>query len=317
MKKTHHPGTSLAVILVLVVSTFVAGCDSDSSSSGDTHQISNGSGATSSGTGGSSTGGDSNGSSASGGTSQTGGNGGSTQSAGAGGVATGGESGGGGISNGTGGTAGTASLDIWDSVKECQWDTDCQVINDCCTCEVIPSSQTPVSCQEECAAGSCLTKGFDGSPAPGCELGRCVFRATGTNAADYCPDLQCGPGEVKVMGDTCPTSCVAATEVAWATSCSDCSGDSLCFYVPPWDFEEAFICVPNYPQCEADTMCECIGKSYCHSYCGLTACSYPTQGDIGEIECDCSDILALLRRQPKVKCRSAFTWRVSSPRKSG
>lgn len=60
---------------------------------------------------------------------------------------------------------------------ECAQDTDCKLIDDCCTCEAVPTVTRVESCDLQCLQTTCLSMGYV-EPAAACEHGRCIVRST-------------------------------------------------------------------------------------------------------------------------------------------
>ncbi|MFO0567480.1 MAG: hypothetical protein U0263_17615 [Polyangiaceae bacterium] len=226
--------------------------------------------------GGSSTGGSSGSGGATGGSSGTGGaTGGASGSGGAtggssGAGATGGASGSGGTTGGTGGATGgtgggTAS-------PECKEAADCQVFEDCCSCDGVPKGTNPPMCKLACTEKKCSVLGVS-STEVSCVAGRCVkgYECDSTKVACAAASPACSAGEVPQVKGACWTGkCVPASECASVAGCKDCDTTKYACVENVAKPSSAH-CVDVPAACGGSLSCACFGASVCVS--PYTSCS--------------------------------------------
>ncbi|MBK7580742.1 MAG: hypothetical protein IPI67_11100 [Myxococcales bacterium] len=189
----------------------------------------------------------------------TGGSGGAT---GGSGGATGGSGGATGGSGGaTGGSGGATSK------PECASDSDCKILQDCCSCSGYPSSETPPSCAKLCIQDKCGELGV--TPTASCQAGRCVAGFNCDPSKVTCKSLTptCNPGEIPLInaaGNCWQGGCVPANECKAVKACSDCTGNLVCAsWVTQLGTQHHCVDVPK--SCGTDFTCGCMGPSVCTS----------------------------------------------------
>ena len=123
-------------------------------------------------------------------------------------------------STGAAGSAGTASCDAGpqgtggaSTQPECTRNADCKLIDDCCTCEALPSGDSAPACAiSTCFASACTR--FSVATAS-CIAGHCVLAtscdATQVTCATAKPN--CATGEVAQVANSCWTgACIKASD---------------------------------------------------------------------------------------------------------
>jgi hypothetical protein len=166
---------------------------------------------------------------------------------------TGGRTATGGRTGGKGGWAGTAGY----GGAECRSASDCRLLSDCCGCEAEPVDSElgcSLSCDDE---DSCALAGIEADEVD-CLQGQCVInrscdrnRITCTDAPPACPF-----GTAPSVGpENCWGPCIAVTECAWVTDCSDC-GDTLCVSYTPGD--TSYLCRHPKNGCNRGVYCNCL-----------------------------------------------------------
>ncbi len=230
--------TSKLSLLVVLLHAAAVGCGDDS-----------GTGAN----GGQSQGGEANGGSAQGGQAQ-------------GGQAQGGQAQGGGGSGGTaqGGSGQGGSGGGAQAQAECASAADCTIVNDCCTCEAIPTGEPPPDCNiPECFVLTCATKAHDGATSD-CQVGRCVAAFTCDHTLVTCDQAEpdCPAGQTPIVNDQgCWGACVPATECASVATCDQCGPGDACVEVGGPNAATHCVAIPD--ECNGTATCACMGQSVC------------------------------------------------------
>lgn len=219
-----------------------------------------------------------------GGAGQGGGDGGSGQGgagqggsgqggAGQGGAGQGGTGQGGSASGGGGGGAPVAA-------RECDVAEDCQLVDDCCTCDAIPADVEPEECSANCFQSECSAQGRPEKAAIACVAGRCVAGFDCNWALTTCDAAppNCGEGSTASVVDGCYGACVLTTECNSVGSCDQCDGGLAC--VQEAGFGTTSHCVTDAP-CDVDD-CACLGPSVCDE--GTDVC---VEGGDEVIVCEC------------------------------
>lgn len=147
--------------------------------------------------------------------------GGTAGQAGAAGSAGSGTSGGSGA--GAGGDAGTGGTGA--TGGECERDSDCKLLSDCCKCEAIPADQPLDLCEAACGVTPCESAGAQGVR---CLVGRCeLVKRCRAEAAPPCPDPPpCPAGTLPVAGPIAGSQCMG---IPWT---GECSPVERCDWVP-------------------------------------------------------------------------------------
>lgn len=169
-----------------------------------------------------------------------------------------------GTSGSSGGSSSGSTGDTGGQGGFCEKDADCQILTDCCTCDVgAPGDQLPACPIMECFVEKCGTVDI-GEPV--CRFGRCTFSKIHCNPAGVLCKSQppvCPPGEVPSVnenGDCWTGQCAPIETCDWAPNCEACKLDN-----------DPLVCVLK-AQKGAYSVCEPKPA----------AC-----GDVDEIDCGC------------------------------
>lgn len=198
----------------------------------------------------------------------TGGNG--AGGAASGGAASGGNGGSGGQASGGNGTGGNGVV----ATAECGAASDCQLINDCCRCEVIPANETAPVCNQQCLIPSCQSLGFDGSAQ--CALGQCIAAFACDQTLAVCNQMPptCPAGQTPMVVNGCWGGCVPATECASVSDCAQCGPEDACVYYGGGIMQRHCVHIPQ--EC-GTASCSCMGAMVCGNVtCGEAG---------GELQC--------------------------------
>lgn len=145
---------------------------------------------------------------------------------------------------------------------ECLQDADCQVVEDCCTCDARPIGEPFDTCQLACDVTAC-DLAFELEVAAACRGGRCEFTSgacTGTPACDE-PPPECESGTIPAIDGDCWGECVAPLACA-----GTCAGEGAACGVG-WACVESQssspVCHPVPLACEGVPTCECMPDEVC------------------------------------------------------
>jgi hypothetical protein len=211
--------------------------------------------------------------------------GGETTAGTTGGETTGGETTGGETTGTTGETTGGDPVG-----GLCQQDSDCEILSDCCTCDVIAKGDTPPACPiMECLVDTCSTLDV-GKSKPVCRFGRCSFSKVHCNPVGVLCDAappDCPAGQLPSVTEdgTCYTGQCAPTEACdWAPDCASCIDKEdplVCvFKLQKGAFH---VCEPKPADCgPGDIDCGC-GAQICEMSPPHTICADQNPG----IACEC------------------------------
>lgn len=200
----------------------------------------------------------------------------STSNGGAGQGGTG-QGGSGGDASGGGGSGGGTLV----AERECEVAADCQLVDDCCTCDAIPANETPEECLAVCVQSTCSGQQRGDDAAVACLAGRCVagFDCNWNLATCDSEPPACDPGFTASLIDGCWGPCVLATECNSVGSCDQCDGGLGC--VEQAAFGSSYHCVTDAP-CAVDD-CSCLGPSVCED--GSEICIEDDDDDVVVCEC--------------------------------
>ncbi len=222
-------------------------------------------------------------------TDEPGGSGASSASGGKGGTtnAGGNTASGGNTSSGQGGDAGGAGGvggqgGVFENKPECTKASQCNLINDCCNCKGIPSSEQPPVCDvPECFAPMCEALDFPNLEAS-CAAGRCVAGFDCDHTKVQCKSIQpeCDPGKTPTVVNNCWGQCVPAEQCGQVGNCKQCGPDQVCVNeVTQLGFMRHCVNIPKV--CKDKVSCACMGASVCVA--PYDNCSEAN----GTLSCDC------------------------------
>lgn len=155
--------------------------------------------------------------------------------------------------------SGGSTSDTGEPAATCQQDGDCQLVDDCCTCDVIGQGDDPPKCDvPECFATTCSAEGLVPASAA-CRLGQCHLGplpcAGPVDCAQAPPD--CAAGTLPSIVNGCWGACVPARLCDEVPSCD---GDPC---GPGWFCVETQSgaparCHPTPETCGGELSCGCL-----------------------------------------------------------
>jgi hypothetical protein len=147
---------------------------------------------------------------------------------------------------------------------ECIDAGDCQLVEDCCNCVVLPAGEAPPPCGiMECFATACAP--FGGSAAAVCELGSCELAPVPCDATlvacdDVPPDCADGTLPSVDADQSCWTGmCVPAEACDVVPDCASCPDDEVCIERVT-HFGPIHSCSPIDPSCDGSASCGCMDE---------------------------------------------------------
>lgn len=164
-------------------------------------------------------------------------------------------------SGGMGGQGGGA---IVSAPPECVNDSDCTLVDTCCTCLGIPNQEPVPECTlPECAAPKCEANGLL-NPATVCRASHCVLDADCNRSHASCKSLppDCPPGKTIFVVDGCWGGCIDVAECREVQNCAQCLGGQACVTSNTMMFPAVHcVTVPN--TCNGQISCACMGQNVC------------------------------------------------------
>lgn len=148
--------------------------------------------------------------------------------------------------------------DTGTSNAECNVDSDCQRIANCCECSSIPADVEPEQCADDCLVDHCTATGLESLKSV-CRLGVCEFDSpldcSGAVACESLPP-ECEPGMVPSVSGDCWGPCVPFHYCADTSNCgNDCGDDWACVQSQSSNSPG---CVPLPNGCDGSATCECF-----------------------------------------------------------
>jgi len=168
--------------------------------------------------------------------------------------------GGSGGSSGTGGFGGTSTS----ALPECVNDTDCTLLDSCCTCQGVSMNESLPDCPlVECFALTCEANGLP-LPTTVCRASHCVVNADCNPNHVQCDKTMpmCPPGLTPLVVNGCWGGCLAVAECSEVGSCTQCLNGQACV-----DSNTMMLpaqhCVDVPASCNGQISCACMGESVC------------------------------------------------------
>ncbi len=165
---------------------------------------------------------------------------------------------------------------------ECGGDGDCMVVDDCCSCVVIPQDEPAPPCPAvDCAATACDGLGFF-DPQAVCFGGVCRFREVGCDPTFIlceAPPPDCPEGWLPRVEDNCWQGCVPVEACDTVPGCDWCTEGEIC--VTFTDLAGLHVdCEPVPVGCDPADPCACT-PAFCAE--GMECSAVPGGG----VECTC------------------------------
>jgi hypothetical protein len=172
-------------------------------------------------------------------------------------------------SSGMGGAGGTGGLGGFGGgpaspLPQCTVDSDCTLVNDCCTCSGIGTKDTAPDCpMMECFAPACNSIGLP-NPMAVCRAGQCVVDSDCNQAHALCNSIPpvCAPGNTPVVVNGCWGGCIEIQECGAVGACDQCSDGFACVTANNMMVPEQH-CVPVPDSCLGQISCACMGEFVC------------------------------------------------------
>jgi len=161
---------------------------------------------------------------------------------------------------GTGGSGGT----VISPPPECTFDSDCTLINDCCSCLGVPGNESFPDCpMMECFAPMCNAIGMP-DPKAVCRAGQCVVDADCNQDHALCnsPPPVCPPGKTPHVVNDCWGGCIDVGECREVGSCTQCNDGQACVTSNTM-MQSGQHCVTVPDSCMGQITCECMGEKVC------------------------------------------------------
>jgi hypothetical protein len=169
------------------------------------------------------------------------------------------------------------------TVGACGGVDECVLVNDCCSCEVLPAGQEPPPCDiEACLISTCESQLAGFVPKPACRVGTCTFAALNCQiSASICevePPPPCEGGLVQSVINDCYGPCVPPNMCANLPGQCDASSCGEGFACMVTQSGAPSQCIPLPPACEGSPSCECIAPWWteidCGGACGTTGSGF-------------------------------------------
>ena len=166
----------------------------------------------------------------------------------------------------------------------CTTVADCQLMNDCCTCDVYSDAASPATCDVECDASKCEVMGI-GTDEIACVAGRCVFSRSCDWRQVQCNMVEpnCPVGEVASVTNGCYGPCLPTSRCAAVASCSVCTEQGLACATIEGNLSNGptYHCVIAPQNCSSEPTCDCMGVCVDYLVCNVPSsrslyCSCPT-----------------------------------------
>jgi hypothetical protein len=169
------------------------------------------------------------------------------------------------ISSSTGmGGAGGSGGNVISPPPECTFDSDCSLVNDCCTCVALPGNESIPDCpMMECFAPMCNAIGLP-DPKAVCRAGQCVVDADCNQDHALCnsPPPVCPPGKTPHVVNNCWGGCIDVAECREVGSCAQCNAGQACVTANTMMLP-ATHCVDVPDSCMGQISCACMGEKVC------------------------------------------------------
>jgi hypothetical protein len=143
-------------------------------------------------------------------------------------------------------------------------DSDCQLVNDCCSCTAIAVGQEPPPCDlPECFVPTCEPYGIDSvyCRAGQCQIGPKTCDPTLVSCDSLPPD--CSPGlaaEVDTSAGCWSGACVPADACDAVGDCADCGPNLACISVQGGAPGPQLHCEAPWQGCGNTATCACMGN---------------------------------------------------------
>jgi hypothetical protein len=155
-----------------------------------------------------------------------------------------------------------------DSGSECDSVDQCVLVNDCCTCDVVPVGEEPPCDLPECFAPVCDANGI--VPQPACLVGTCTAQLSCEPSQITCeiePPPPCEGGLVRSVQNSCYGPCVQPNlceGLSVPCSASSCGEGFACMTTQSGSRSR---CLPLPATCGGSPSCDCM-LPWWHEVCG-------------------------------------------------
>jgi len=116
----------------------------------------------------------------------------------------------------------------------CLSDADCQLVNDCCRCQAIPSGEKVAACDPQRSCVTLVCAQYQGIETARCSAGRCILGFDCDTTKVLCKRVAplCPPGQVPLVAGQCYGECVDARQCLTVPSCASCQPADTCVRRP-------------------------------------------------------------------------------------
>ena len=158
------------------------------------------------------------------------------------------------------GAAGSSSGES--PAAECDQNEDCKVVDDCCTCDVVPIATKGLACASACKQSACQASGY-AEPKAACVGHRCIFDISCKSEEVTCKSAKptCSAGLVPGVIGSCWGPCVRPDQCSRLDDCKSCGDDQVCVSDQNGGLG-GFRCVRVAPDCAAHPTCECTNSCF-------------------------------------------------------
>jgi hypothetical protein len=156
-----------------------------------------------------------------------------------------------------------------DPSAECSDADQCVLVNDCCTCDVVPLGQEPPCDVPECFAPVCDANGY--TPSPACLVGTCTAAPLSCDPSRITGEIEppppCADGLVRSVDNTCYGTCVPPSMcegLPFECDAGTCGDGFACMTTQSGAPSR---CIPLPPGCGGSPSCDCVA-SWLDEVCG-------------------------------------------------
>lgn len=180
----------------------------------------------------------------------------------------------------TGGTATTGMM-----TEGCTHDSECELLDDCCSCLGVPAGAEQPSCDvQQCQESKCSELGINNAV---CRLGVCETERLSCNGPRVLCDMpppSCALGLLPETSPDCWTGrCIPSEYCDHVPQCDSCLEGQMCVEIVGEGADDWPICEPVPPDCQGTVSCECVESKVCLGF--FTSCTALSN----VVRCQCPD----------------------------
>jgi len=165
----------------------------------------------------------------------------------------------------------------------CSADSDCVLVNDCCTCAAFHVDDNPGMCDLACEQSSCSALNL-GEVSAACVFGHCEIADVSCDPATVACDAlppECQDGWLPSVVGGCWGGCIPAQHCDVVPDCGSCPDDETCIEHSIGFGGLVYTCRPIAPECDGTPSCACMpgvcdrGADTCVDGKGTISCACP------------------------------------------